>query len=170
MYPRTIGHIGITVNNIEESVSWYCKVFGFQQLSPFEEVDVTDGSDDGERLKDILGQDVKKFKIARISAGGGIGIEFFEYMDMVNGVPNQRADIYHLGWAHLCIVDEDVEALVKRITDHGGKQISKIHHDICQGIVQPYQCVYCEDPEGNVLEVTSHNPEMMYANMWRDLK
>jgi catechol 2,3-dioxygenase-like lactoylglutathione lyase family enzyme len=170
MYPRTIGHIGINVKNIEKSLEWYCKVFGFQPLTPVEEVDVTDGSADGERLKNILGKGVKKFKIARICAGAGLGIEFFQYMEMENGVPDKRVDIYHPGWVHICIVDEKVEELVKRITDNGGKQKSDIHFDICQGIVQPYKCVYCEDPEGNLIEVTSHGPEMMYANMWRDAK
>jgi catechol 2,3-dioxygenase-like lactoylglutathione lyase family enzyme len=162
MYSRAIGHIGINTDDIVRSVKWYCEVFGFQLLTPVNEIELSDDSECTRRCKAILGDCVRRFKIARIIAANGVVIEFFQYDDIEGEIPCRTSGIYHPGLVHLCIIDEDIEGMIKRIIQFGGKQRSNIFTEV-EGTA--YKCAYCEDLEGNVIEITTHSSDRMYANI-----
>ncbi len=66
------------------------------------------------------------------------------------------------GVIHISIIEPNLEDLARKISETGGRQLSKIwelnqekHHKV----------VFCEDPFGNIIEIYSHSFEQFHANM-----
>ncbi|MDE0387200.1 MAG: hypothetical protein OXI75_00730 [Rhodospirillales bacterium] len=98
-------------------------------------------------------------KIAHLATADGVGIELFQF------VANERQDNNFAYWKdgiyHICILDPDIEGLVKRIDESGGKQRSQIWQLWPD---KPYKICYCEDPWGTIVEVSSHPYVMAWSN------
>ena len=96
----------------------------------------------------------------------GVGLELFQFLDppVIDSQDNFR--YYETGIFHLCVTDPDLEGLVARIVEHGGRQRTKIWQFL-EG--RPCRLVYCEDPFGNIVEALSHSYAETFANMpgWR---
>lgn len=161
MYPRTIGHVGLTVVDIEKSVKWFCDVFGFTILTPIEEIAVNDESIGSVNAREMLGDDVRRFKIARICDGSGTALEFFQYLEIDGSDISRRTmNVRDPGWVHICITDEDIEGLKQRVQEHGGTCTRAIG----EGENTPYKTCYCRAPDGIVIELATHSSERMYSN------
>ena len=55
-------------------------------------------------------------------------------------------NINDTGFAHLCFETEDVKAAVTKLLKNGGSLVSTMKH------AELHPCVYCRDPEGNIVE------------------
>ncbi|VEF46753.1 glyoxalase family protein [Bacillus freudenreichii] len=158
--PRAFSHVGLNVTDMDAAISWYERVFGFSLIAPpvtFKE----DGSEMGEVLTDLLGEQIKEVKIAHLSAAGGVGLELFQFIEPKSKRYSAH-DYWQGGFFHLSIIDPNIEGIVDRILTNGGKQRSKIWPAVPG---TEYQMAYCEDPDGNLIEIYTHSVERMYSNL-----
>jgi catechol 2,3-dioxygenase-like lactoylglutathione lyase family enzyme len=160
VYRRNMNHVGISVTDIDAAVKWYHEVFGCDiVMAPIAAKD--DGSYFGEILEDIFGKGFDEVKLAHLTTGDGIGIELFEF---AKPKPERRDDNFEYwksGVFHICLTDPDIEGLTKKIALTGGKQRSKVWKLWPD---KPYKVCYCEDPWGNIVELSSHSYEQTWAN------
>ncbi|PSQ26538.1 glyoxalase [Halobacteriales archaeon QS_8_65_32] len=158
-YPRTLGHIGVTVDDIDEAVEWYRDVLGFTPVMEPDTVTANDGHF-GALAADAIGFDFGTMRIAHMATGNHIGLELFEF-----GTSEGEAafDPEAPGLFHLCVQDPNVEELAERITDTGGEQLSEVW-EIFPGHDE-YLMTYCKDPFGIVVEIHSRGYEHMHSNM-----
>ncbi len=157
-YPRAFSHIGLSVRDIERSYKFYTEVLGFYTIMPPTEVE-QDDSAIGIMCDRVFGPGWGRFKIAHLSTADKVGIELFEFPD--NYPPENNLEYRKLGIFHFCIQDPDVEGLAKKIVEAGGKQRMPVS-EYYPG-EKPYRMVYCEDPDGNILELYSHSYELTYS-------
>ena len=73
-------------------------------------------------------------------------MEIFEF---TNNESQEAFEYWKTSTFHFCVQDPDIEGLVQKIVDHGGKQRMPIR-EYYPG-EKPYRMVYCEDPFGNLL-------------------
>lgn len=158
-YPKTFSHIGITVPNIEEAVKFYTEVLGFYVIMEPTLVKEENETAIGQMCIDVFGKGWGTFKIAHLSTGDKIGFEMFEFNESKNSKPTFTP--YQSGLSHFSIQDPDVEGLVKKIVDAGGKQRMPIR--AYYPGEKPYRMCYVEDPFGTVFEIYSHSYELNYS-------
>ncbi|TMU85164.1 lactoylglutathione lyase family protein [Bacillus sp. BHET2] len=158
-YPRSFSHIGLSVPNLEEAISFYTEVFGWYTIMEPSDVE-NDDTAIGQMCRDVFGNDWEKFRIAHLATGDKIGVELFQFPQ--NEKPENNFEYWKTGLFHFCIQDPDVEGMVEKIKQHGGKQRMPIR-EYYPG-EKPYRMVYVEDPFGNIFEIYSHSYELTYSD------
>jgi catechol 2,3-dioxygenase-like lactoylglutathione lyase family enzyme len=158
-YPRTMGHIGLAVSDIDEAFEWYQDVLG---LTPVMEPDTVEAGVGhfGKLAADAVGEDFGEMTIAHLATGNHVGLELFEF----EGVTRNDPDPTSAGLSHLCLQDPNVQATADRIEEHGGEQLSSKVWNIFPDTPE-YQMCYCADPWGNIVELHSRGYEHMHCNM-----
>ncbi|CAM1504966.1 Fc.00g106030.m01.CDS01 [Cosmosporella sp. VM-42] len=110
---RPINHIGVSVNDIEAVIQWYTEVMGFR-LYGNEIKHIKRSEDPNNGIFKIYPSSLQEVKLAFMATGNGVGFEVFEFLD----------PIYHRvkefeynrgGFFHLCVTDQDPEALLNKI-------------------------------------------------------
>ncbi|ACB61388.1 MULTISPECIES: lactoylglutathione lyase family protein [Exiguobacterium] len=157
-YPRNFSHIGLSVPNLEQAISFYSEVMGWYIIMEPSDV-VEDDSPIGVMCTDVFGAGWGKFRIAHMATGDRVGIELFEFPN--NEQPDNNFEFWKTGIFHYAIQDPDIEGMVEKIVAHGGKQRMPIR-EYYPG-EKPYRMVYCEDPFGNLVELYSHSYELTYS-------
>lgn len=157
-YPRAFSHIGLSVTDIDKAVKFYHDVFGWYIIME-PTIIVHDDSDIGIMCKDVFGEDWSSFKIAHMATSDKIGVEIFEFPNACK--PDNNFEYWKSGVFHFAIQDPDIEGLVRKIVEHGGKQRMPIRYYYKDK--KPYRMTYCEDPFGNVFEIYSHSYELTYS-------
>ncbi|BDD04001.1 lactoylglutathione lyase family protein [Aureibacter tunicatorum] len=158
-YPKTFSHIGITVPDIEEAVKFYTEVMGFYIIMEPTVVKEENETAIGQMCIDVFGEGWETFRIAHLSTGDKIGFEIFEFKESKDLKPNFEP--FRTGLFHFSVQDPDVEGLVKKIVEAGGKQRMPIR-EYYPG-EKPYRMCYVEDPFGTVFEIYSHSYELHYS-------
>lgn len=157
-YPKTFSHIGLSVPDLDAAVSFYENVMGWYTIMQPTVVMEESESAIGKMCIDVFGSGWKSFKIAHMSTGDKIGVELFEFS---NNEKPKDFDYWKTGTFHFCIQDPEIEALVKKIVEHGGKQRMPIR-EYYPG-EKPFKMVYVEDPFGIVFEIYTHSYELTYS-------
>lgn len=159
-YPRSFSHIGLSVPDINKAVDFYQEVMGwYLVMKPSnvkEEVDTAIGI----MCQDVFGAGYEDFNIAHMVTSDGIGIELFEFKQNEKNPPVFNP--FPTGLFHFCVQDPDIEGLVAKIVEKGGKQRMPIR-EYYPGD-KPYRMCYVEDPFGIVFEVYSHSYEVTYSS------
>lgn len=163
IYPRAFSHIGISVPDIKKAVEFYKDVMGWYVMMEPTEVIEEDKTAIGKMCIDVFGKGFKSFKIAHLSTSDTIGIELFEFPQ--NSCKQHIFNPYNTGIFHFCVKDPDIEGLVKKIVEAGGKQRMPIREYFPNE--KPYKMVYCEDPFGNIIEIYTHSYELVYSNEYK---
>lgn len=151
---RPVNHIGVSVPDLDEALRWYREVLGFTVLTPPVEMDSTDGRL-GAALAEMLGPRVRRFRMAHMTTGNGVGLQMFEFLEPRQEAPADAMAYWQTGFFHICVTDSDIDGLAARIAEHGGRR-SQVWRQIPG---QPYAASYCTDPFGNVIEINSHGYE-----------
>jgi catechol 2,3-dioxygenase-like lactoylglutathione lyase family enzyme len=138
-----IDHVGLTVTDLDAAIAWYGAVFGLEVLSG---PDAIGGSE--ERVRDIFGPDVADFRIAYLDSGNGTRLQLFEFTTPAVERRTESFEFWFTGISHIGLGCDNVEAAVARLEAHGGRRRSAIHG----APPGPVYC-YCEDPDGNVIEL-----------------
>jgi lactoylglutathione lyase family protein len=159
VYPKTFSHIGITVPDINEAVKFYTEVMGFYVIMPPTEVVEENETAIGQMCIDVFGEGWDNFRIAHLSSGDKIGFELFEFNESKDNKP--RFEPFKTGLFHFSVQDPDVEGLVEKIVEAGGKQRMPIR-EYYPG-EKPFRMCYVEDPFGIVFEIYSHSYELHYS-------
>ena len=159
-YPRSFSHIGITVPDINKAVEFYQKVMGWYVIMLPSTVTKERDTAIGQMCKDVFGKNWNTFEIAHMSTSDGIGIELFSFPGMNNQKPEFSP--FSTGLFHFCVQDPNIESLVEKIVEHGGKQRMPIREYYPNE--KPYKMVYVEDPFGVVFEIYTHSYELTYSS------
>ncbi|WP_321281876.1 lactoylglutathione lyase family protein [Marinifilum fragile] len=159
VYPKSFSHIGITVPDLDKAVKFYTEVMGFYVIMPPTKVLEENETAIGQMCIDVFGKGWKSFRIAHLSTGDRIGIELFEFKESQPKAPEFNP--FQTGLFHFSVQDPDVEGLVQKIVEHGGKQRMPIR-EYYPGD-KPYCMCYVEDPFGVVFEIYSHSYELHYS-------
>lgn len=158
MAQRMITHVGLTVPDLDAAIAWYGDVLGFPEMTPAGEIRAGEGHF-GVIGPDLWGERFTSVRMAHIGSTEGGVIELFEFATPEAVRPGDY-EYWRCDWSHICVVDPDIDGLVARIAETGGRQRSKIW-TFFEG--EPYKMVYCEDPWGNLVEVYTHTHAETYG-------
>ncbi|WP_289062782.1 lactoylglutathione lyase family protein [uncultured Zobellia sp.] len=159
-YPKSFSHIGITVPKIEAAVKFYSEVMGWYVIMPPSKVKKEADTAIGQMCIDVFGEDWEEFEIAHMSTSDGVGIELFSFPHGVKEAPEFNP--FNTGLFHFCIQDPNIEDLVTKIVEYGGKQRMPIRSYYPNE--KPYRMCYVEDPFGIVFEIYTHSYELTYSS------
>ena len=159
-YPRSFSHIGITIPDIHKAVKFYEEVMGWYVIMPPSTVVKEKETAIGQMCIDVFGEDWETFEIAHMSTSDGVGIELFSFPQTSDEKP--AFNPFNPGLFHFCVQDPDIEGLLQKIIDHGGKQRMPIREYYPDE--KPYKMVYVEDPFGVVFEIYTHSYELTYSS------
>lgn len=159
-YPRSFSHIGLSVPDIEKAVQFYTEVLGWYIIMQPSTVKEENDTAIGQMCIDVFGKGWEAFEIAHLSTSDGIGIELFSFPNGVKKAP--AFEPFNTGLFHFCVQDPDVEGLVAKIVENGGKQRMPVR-EYYPG-EKPYRMCYVEDPFGIIFEVYSHSYELTYSS------
>lgn len=142
-----IKHVGIYVKDLDLMTSFYKDVFS---LIPICE-NITDV---GELYNQLYGGNNAAAKITKLvteygkQQGQGDMIELVhaEIGRNIDYAKNERS-VHDVGLSHISIGVENIEKLVEKIMEHGGK----LKTDILT--INQRKCCFCTDPEGNIIEL-----------------
>ena len=159
-YSRNMNHVGLSVTDIDAAADWYVETFGCTVLmAPIAAEE--DGSYFAEIVADIFAPGFKLMKLAHLATGDGVGIELFEFTNPKAERREDNFEYWKSGIFHICLTDPNIEALAKRIDETGGRQRSKVWKLFDD---KPYKVCYCEDPWGNIVELSSHSYVQTWSN------
>jgi len=147
--PAAVDHVGLTVTDLDAAIAWYHDVFALEVLQG---PDLIGG--DEERVRDIFGQGVADFRIAYLGSEIGTRLQLFEFVKPTVERPAEAFRYWQTGISHLGLTCTDVAESVARLEAFGGRRRSAIHG----AAPGPVYC-YCEDPDGNVIELITPRPE-----------
>ncbi|MFW5932821.1 MAG: VOC family protein [Candidatus Hadarchaeota archaeon] len=128
---KGIGHVAYVVEDLGESLDFYCGVLGFEKLFTLE-------NDEGETW------------LVYLHVGDGEYVELFP-SDKVDERTKGR-----IGYHHLCLEVEDIEEIAQKMRDAGVELTS----EPTKGEDGNYQC-WVEDPDGNSIEFMQMMPDSL---------
>lgn len=158
--PVAINHVGAVVPDIEAAIKWYGDVMGFGLVAG--PMDLRHDGPTGPQTHDVLGPSLRHLRIAHMSTGNGVGFELFQPVDPAYVPRGDMIEFWRSGFFHICVTDPDVEGLVARIVETGGKQLSGFWAE--RPPLKEFRMCYCADPFDNVVEVYSHQYENMQSH------
>ena len=142
----TFGHVALAVKDLDKAILWYQNVLGFQLTKKPVEID-TDTSPLGEIAKTLFGSDIKKLRIAQMTMRNQVGLELFEFV-LPRSEDTDNDDFRKSGFLHICVISTDIDELVKKLEENGGKV--KVEYSYPNS---RQKVVFCEDPDGNIIEI-----------------
>lgn len=151
MTSARINHAGLTVTDIDAAVAWYSGVFGLVLVFGPEEV-----SGSG-RSKLIFGERFVRMKRAVLRDPNGAAMELFEFLDPATVRRDDNFDYWMTGFFHVCFTCVDVASQLEAVATAGGR----VRTDPLEAGGGRY-IAYCEDPFGNVLELTNKTIDETY--------
>ena len=136
-------HTGLTVANLERSLAFWRDALG---------TDVVMQQDrQGGYFEAIVGEHGVDVRTVQLAFGGeGPRIELFEFRSPRGGhVAGRTADV---GFAHVCVVCDDLDAMLERLVGAGGRPVSE-PVAVDTGANAGGRAVYVRDPDGHTVEL-----------------
>jgi catechol 2,3-dioxygenase-like lactoylglutathione lyase family enzyme len=136
-------HTGLTVSNLERALAFWGEALGAQIVMQQEK--------QGGYFEAIVGEHGVDVRTAHVAFGGeGHRIELFEYRSPRGGrVVPRPADV---GFAHVCVACDDLEATLARLVAAGGEPFSA-PVEVDTGANAGGRAVYVRDPDGHTIEL-----------------
>jgi catechol 2,3-dioxygenase-like lactoylglutathione lyase family enzyme len=142
-----IGHVGVSVSNMEEAIAFYKVVL---QAEPTE---IWDGVDKP-YLDHEVGYDDVHLRVATFAMPVG----YFELLEYVNPKPGRiDPESYNAGHVHICLDVDDIQAEYERLRDADigiefrGDGPSVVPDD--DPDYAGYKCLYFRTPDGTSIEI-----------------
>ena len=131
---RKIRHVGIVTNNLDKLTNFYMAL----GLTPM-------GSS-AENMKKYFGEDIEVY-IQKLEALDGTVIELLYFPDLAHHTSGNN--FYDNGISHIAFTVKDIKKLCDKLKMQGGKILTKeIVFD-----EEGRKIVFCQDIEGNILEL-----------------
>jgi len=173
--PNAINHIAVSVTDIYQAMRWYHDILGMTVLVDPLEVSYPSLKPDtvkiSERVKAVFGEKFGKLLICHLSSANGVGIELFQFIEpraerRQNGM---NFEYWKTGFFHIAVTEPKIEELAKKIASSGGKKKTNVMEinpssDKKEEEERKKIC-FCEDPDGNVIEIYSHSYEQFWSNL-----
>ncbi|SDR84528.1 lactoylglutathione lyase family protein [Gramella sp. MAR_2010_147] len=159
-YPKSFSHIGLTVPDIKAAVRFYSEVMGWYIIMEPSIVKKEKETAIGQMCIDVFGENWEEFEIAHMSTSDGIGIELFSFSHGIKEAP--KFNPFNTGLFHFCVQDPNIEDLIEKIVEAGGKQRMPVREYYPND--KPYKMCYVEDPFGIVFEIYTHSYELTYSS------
>jgi Lactoylglutathione lyase and related lyases len=159
MPPLALNHVGITVPDIFAAIDWYADVFGFSHIMGPRLLEAT--SPATHETPSIFGRRFRRAYQAHLLTANGVGLELFQFIEPPVGDPDPEMTYWRPGPWHICFTHPDVDAMVRRIVDAGGRQKIPVTAFVPG---RPWRLVYCEDPWRNAIEIISHSYAEIFSN------
>jgi catechol 2,3-dioxygenase-like lactoylglutathione lyase family enzyme len=137
-------HTGITVSNLERSVTFWRDVLGFEFSHRAHQT--------GEIAEQITGVKGAELKLAVVKAPGGQKIELLEYL-----APDDRKRQFglrpcDLGHIHVALTVDNLDGLLKKIATSGWKAAGQ-PQILSKGPNAGKRVIYVRDPDGTTIEL-----------------
>ena len=145
---NSVHHTGLTVSSLERSLAFWGDALGMEVVMQQDRR--------GGYFETIVGEHGVEVRTAQVAfAGGGARIELFEFRSPRGGrVALRTADV---GFAHVCVTCDDIDALLARLVAAGGEAVSE-PVAVDSGANAGGRGVYVRDPDGHVLELFTPPP------------
>jgi catechol 2,3-dioxygenase-like lactoylglutathione lyase family enzyme len=143
-------HTGITVSNLERSLSFWRDLLGFEYSHSAHQ--------SGERVEQITGVKGSELKLAVLRIPGGHKIELLEYLAPADR--KQRNDLRpcDLGHVHVALIVDDLDAILERMSASGW-QVAGEPQALLTGPNAGKRVVYVRDPDGTTIELMQMPPK-----------
>lgn len=135
-------HTGFTVSNIERSLEFWRDVLGFEFSHRAHQK--------GERAEQITGVPGAEILLAVLKAPGH-KIELLEYLAPADRKQQNQARPCDLGFVHVALVVDDLDAVLERIAASGWKAAGK-PQTLTVGPNAGKRVIYVRDPDGTTIE------------------
>lgn len=144
---RGLHHAGIVVPDLELAITFYCQALAMHEMHRGQ------WDHPNPMIDAIIGVPGTSAEFALLKADFGY-LELFEYRLPEQAAPKPM-DAYHMGIRHICFEVDDPDAVLKDIVLAGGIEMNKPQQFAGGG-----KAVYCRDPFGNLLELTTATGRM----------
>ena len=139
-----IDHVGIAVRNLDETIGFYSKVFGFKLLQFY---DFTSNPDDAHGM----GLEKCTVKTAFLGIPGGGKIELFKFKNLDEKVASD-CPMNSLGKVHFAFNVTNIEEVKEKAESYSAEFLYDIAVDDMAN--EQGKWVYFKDPNGIVVELT----------------
>ena len=150
--PYQIGHVALSVKNVERSSHWYAEVFGFVQVGPIYDIQ-PDDSPLGQVAAKLFSPPPGRLRVAQLATESGMAIELFELAG--NDGAAHRNAYPGTGILHFAIVVDAFDETLRKLERAGGRLIVK-------NLANPTRLVaFYHDPDENIIEISSRKWDAM---------
>ena len=139
----TADHTGITVSNLERSLTFWRDVLGFELSHTAHQI--------GEMASEITGVQGAEIKLAVVKAPGGHKIELLEYLAPPGRTGNVNLRPCDVGFVHVALIVDDLEVILSAINASGWEAAGK-PQILQSGPNVGKRVVYVRDPDGTTIE------------------
>jgi glyoxylase I family protein len=143
-------HTGITVSNLERSLAFWRDVLGLEFSH--------DAHQTGERVEQITGVKGAELKLAVLKTPTGHKIELLEYLAPPDRKKEFKLRPCDLGHVHVALNVDNLDAVLKRIADHGCKAAGE-PQTLTHGPNAGKRVVYVRAPDGTTIEFMQMAPK-----------
>jgi catechol 2,3-dioxygenase-like lactoylglutathione lyase family enzyme len=146
-----IDHVGITVSDVDRSLSFYRDVLGLRVIA--------DATLAEPEVADLLGLDSVELRIADLDSGDGRIVELIQYLE-----PKGRLIVYESSdsaTTHIAFTVDNLAAVRERLAREGATVVSRQPITINEtgGSFDGSICLYVRDPDGVILELVQRRPD-----------
>jgi len=139
-----VNHTGITVSNLDRSLSFWRDVLGFEFSHSAHQK--------GEMAEKITGVKGAELKLAVVKAPGGHKIELLEYLAPTDRRQASAAQPCDVGHSHIALTVENLEEILERIAQSGWQAAGQ-PQSLTAGPNAGKRVIYVRDPDGTTIEL-----------------
>ncbi len=138
-----VSHFGLCVSNLEKSLRFYCDGLGFEKGTAY------DIGNEAGRALEVEGDVVLA---SQFIGRDGVNIELLYFVSpRANGQPSASRN--QLGLTHLSLYVDNIDAVGKKLVEHGGKAIDDTDTTIVQDDGGKLRLIFFTDPDGCRIEL-----------------
>lgn len=151
MKPARLNHAGLTVTDIDAAVAWYGTVFGLRLV--FGPAELAGPG----RSQVIFGEGFGAAMRAVMSDESGVALELFQFIEPPTSLRDENFEYWKTGIFHICLTCADVPSQLDAVAASGGRARTEPLEAGAGRLI-----AYCEDPFGNILELTDRSVDETY--------
>ena len=136
-------HTGITVSNLERSLTFWRDVLGFEFSHSAHQK--------GEKAEQITGVKGAELKLAVVKSPGGHKIELLEYLGPTDRKKDNKLRPCDVGHVHVALTVESLDSLLQKIAAFDWKAAGE-PQSLTSGPNTGKRVIYVRDPDGTTIE------------------
>jgi len=110
-------HVGIVVNDLEKSIHFWQELIGFKVVS--------DNIEPSPYIEELLSLNAANLRTVKFSDNNGFIVELLKFASPSNN-PDWQGDLSTTGLTHIALTVENVEELVRKLSEFSYASLSKI--------------------------------------------